>query len=108
AAANLPVQRRDPGAVAHLAGLYEARELGAQPAGLGRRALACAFDLVLGFILAAPAIIGAALMLGNPDVAWPWPIVLIIGGAVLLAIYQLTHTLTHGLRGVTAGKAVLR
>lgn len=103
-----PVPAPAPASAPQLAALHEARELGAQAAGLGKRALAFTIDVIFGALIATPAIIGAALILANPDGAWPWPVLLTIGGAVLLAIYQLVHVLTHGLCGVTAGKAILR
>lgn len=104
--APVPTAATDP--APQLAALAEALDLGSQAAGLGKRALAFTIDLIFGALIATPALIGAALILTNPNGAWPWPVVLTIGGAVLLAIYQLVHVLTHGLRGVTAGKAILR
>lgn len=96
-----PRDQRGPSA------LEEARILGAKPAGLGRRALGFAIDVAIGIALFSPAIVGAVLMIVNGPEWSPWPFWLIVIGSVLVWIYQLVNVITHGLRGVTAGRAAL-
>jgi uncharacterized RDD family membrane protein YckC len=96
-----PREQRGPSA------LEEARELGAKPAGLGRRALAFSIDVVIGAVLLSPAIVGAVLMAVNGPAWSAWPFWLIVIGSALVWIYQLVNVIVHGLRGATAGKAAL-
>lgn len=106
----MPAAPYPPGLGAHdsaPSAVGEARSLGAVPAGLARRGLAFAIDLLIGAVVSSPAIVGAALLAVHGPQWSPWPFWLVVIGVVLLSITQLVNTLTHGLAGVTAGKATL-
>ena len=83
-----------------------ATRLGIVAARPGVRAWAFAIDVLIWSLLAVPAGIGAAFLLGG-DVSWG-PIVLVIAGSVLPALFGLVQLVLHGRRGVTAGKAAMR
>lgn len=84
---------------------YAAR-LGIVPAGSGLRALAFAIDAAIWTALASPAVVGA-LMLAAGDASIV-PVILVVAGAALPAVFALVQLITHGRRGVTTGKAALR
>jgi hypothetical protein len=80
--------------------------LGIVPAGAGYRSLAFAIDLAIWLLLAAPAVMGAVMIVtGDRTVL---PVILVLAGTALSALFGLVQLITHGLRGVTAGKAALR
>jgi hypothetical protein len=83
-----------------------AARLGMVPAGVGFRSLAFAIDVSIWAVTVSPAIVGVLMIVGG-DTSWvPW---LLIGiGWFLSALFALIQLLTHGRRGVTAGKAALR
>lgn len=83
-----------------------AARLGIVPAGTGYRSLAFAIDFAIWIVLAAPAAMGAVMMMGGDTSALPW--ILVLAGVVLSGLFVLLQLITHGRRGVTAGKAALR
>ena len=83
-----------------------AKSLGMVPAGLGFRSLAFAIDLTIWLVLVAPAVAGAIMLATGADVLLAT--ILLISGLVLSAVFGLVQLITHGRRGVTAGKAALR
>ncbi len=87
-------------------GIDEAERLGVVPAGAGIRSLAFAVDAALWLALATPAVVGVVLLTGATPP--PWPVVLVATGAAATTVFALVQLLTHGLRGVTAGKASMR
>lgn len=96
-----------------------AAALGMVPASAGRRSAAFAIDAAIYGLLTLPMAIGAvpALLrlvadpgavqagLGHPDLqaALLWSIV----SQALIVVYVLVQLIVHGLRGVTAGKAIV-
>lgn len=83
-----------------------AARLGLVPAGTGYRSLAFAIDLAIWLLLAAPAVMGAIMLaLGDRSLL---PVILVIAGAALSGLFALVQLITHGRRGVTAGKAAMR
>lgn len=83
-----------------------AARLGLVPAGTGYRSLAFAIDLAIWLLLAAPAVMGAIMIaLGDRSLVPP---ILVIAGAALSGLFALVQLITHGRRGVTAGKAAMR
>ncbi len=83
-----------------------AARLGLVPAGTGYRSLAFAIDLAIWLLLAAPAVMGAIMLaLGDRSLV---PVILVIAGAALSGLFALVQLITHGRRGVTAGKAAMR
>lgn len=83
-----------------------AARLGLVPAGAGFRSLAFAIDFTIWLLLAAPAVMGAVMIaVGDASTA---PLVLLAVGVVLSGLFGLLQLITHGRRGVTAGKAALR
>jgi uncharacterized RDD family membrane protein YckC len=83
-----------------------AARLGIVSARPGVRAWAFTIDVLLWLALAIPAGIGAWL-LSLGDISWG-PILLLVVGLVLPSVFGLVQLITHGRRGVTAGKASMR
>lgn len=103
AAARLP---RDAQATSSDADPAAAARLGLVAAGVGFRSLAFAIDAAIWLVAASPLIIGVVMLIAGDTSFVPW---LLIGiGWFLSAVFALTQLLTHGRRGVTAGKAALR
>ena len=83
-----------------------AARLGLVPAGPGYRSLAFGIDFAIWLGLAAPAVMGAFMIaLGDRSVL---PVILILVGVGLSALFALVQLILHGRRGVTTGKAALR
>lgn len=84
---------------------YAAR-LGLVSAGAGIRSLAFAIDAAIWAVAAAPAAVGAVMVVtGDVSVL---AVVLLAVGCALTTVLGLIQLITHGRRGVTAGKAALR
>jgi uncharacterized RDD family membrane protein YckC len=84
---------------------YAAR-LGLVPASAGFRSLAFAIDAAIWLLLASPIVIGVG-MAATGDTSLV-PVILLGSGYVLVFVFSLVQLITHGRRGVTAGKAALR
>ncbi|WP_164743508.1 RDD family protein [Microbacterium sulfonylureivorans] len=83
-----------------------AARLGIVSAGAGYRSLAFAIDATIWLVLAAPLMLGAAmLVLGDTTIV---PVVLIGLGWLLTTLFAVFQLIAHGRRGVTVGKAALR
>ncbi|MCW3492375.1 RDD family protein [Microbacterium sp. SSM24] len=83
-----------------------AARLGLVPAGTGYRSLAFAIDVAIWLLLAVPAVMGV-VMIATGDRSL-LAVILVIAGVVLPSLFGLVQLITHGRRGVTAGKAALR
>lgn len=83
-----------------------AARLGLVPAAPGIRSLAFAIDVAIWLVLATPLVIGAIMLATGADVVLS--IVLMASGWLLTVLFGLIQLLTHGRRGVTAGKAAMR
>lgn len=93
--------------------------LGLQPASAGRRAAAFAVDASIWILLSVPTIIGFIALIGPLtavqadvvalDVARvAGPLIGLIVGQSLTAVFGLVQLILHGRRGITVGKAALR
>ncbi|WP_404431217.1 RDD family protein [Microbacterium lacus] len=83
-----------------------AKSLGMVPASLGFRSLAFAIDLTIWLVLVAPAAAGVIVLVSGAEALLAT--ILLISGVVLSTVFGLVQLITHGRRGVTAGKAALR
>ncbi|MFF2369844.1 RDD family protein [Agromyces sp. NPDC058110] len=99
-----------------------AAALGLVPAPSGRRAAAFALDAAIWALLALPTVFGTVALSGalvasgaetvgdlgalEPD-ELAGPFIAILVGQALTIVFGLVQLLTHGLRGVTVGKAAL-
>ncbi|ANJ27900.1 RDD family protein [Agromyces aureus] len=93
-----------------------AAALGLVPAPTGRRAAAFTLDAAIWLVLAAPTIFGSvvlstAVLEAGGDVSavdlggLAGPLIAIAVGQALTAVFGLIQLISHGLRGVTVGKA---
>lgn len=83
-----------------------ASRLGLRPAHPGIRSIAFAIDATLWLALLAPAVIGAVrLGLGLADML---AVLLLAAGVAATVVFTVVQLLSHGRRGVTAGKAMMR
>ncbi|UIP59466.1 hypothetical protein DSM26151_23730 [Agromyces marinus] len=103
-----PDGRPDPG---------HAAALGLVPASAGRRSAAFSIDAAVWAVVATPAVIGLAGLVGAlagaqpgaiPDAtALTGPLILVAAGQVLLTVLGIVQLALHGRKGVTIGKASL-
>ncbi|WP_170298578.1 RDD family protein, partial [Agromyces allii] len=95
-----------------------AAALGLVPAPTGRRSAAFTIDAAIWIVLAAPTIFGAVALstavleaggdASTVDLAGlSGPLIAIAVGQALTAVFGLIQLISHGLRGVTVGKAAL-
>ncbi|QKJ18467.1 RDD family protein [Microbacterium hominis] len=85
--------------------------LGLVPAATGHRAVAFAIDAAIWLLLSAPVVIGTVLLAMAAAVGDPVSIlgaVLVFAGTAMTTTFVIIQLVTHGLRGVTAGKAAMR
>lgn len=93
-----------------------AQALGLVPAPAGRRSAAFALDATIWVVLAAPAVVGFSLLAGAvveaggavaslDPASLALPLILIVVGEALTAIFGLVQLILHGRRALTVGKA---